>query len=45
MATETLIDQFEFAMPFSADIGIGMEHGDKCHQTFSLHDVYEYGTK
>ena len=44
MATEMLIDQFEFVMPFWADIGIGKEHSDKCHQTFSLH-VYEYGTK
>ena len=37
MATETLIDQFEFVMPFEAHIGIG--HGGKCHRTFPLHDI------
>ena len=39
MATGMLIYQFEFVMPFEAQIGIGMEHGGKCHRTFSLHDI------
>ena len=39
MAIGMLIYQFEFVMPFEAHKGIDMEHGDKCHRTFSLHDI------